>query len=207
MAGFIDLTNLKFGRLTVLYKTRLSSNNRWLWLCGCVCGNKKEIDGQVLRGGDSNSCGCLDKEQKRNICIQRNTTHGMRDTRIYAAWIDMKTRCNNPRSKAYPWYGARGIRVCPEWESFETFFKDMGHPPSPKHSLDRINSNDMYTKSNCRWVLPTVQQNNRTNNRLITHNGQTQTLQNWSKLTGIPRKTISNRIDRGWDVAKSLNFL
>lgn len=207
MPAFIDLSGKVFGRITVIGKTRISSNNRWLWLCKCICGNEKEIDGQTLRVGGSNSCGCLNEEQKRNICIVRNTTHNLSKTHPYTVWTNMKTRCNNPRNHKYPLYGARGIRVCPAWnESFEAFFADMGHPPSKKHSLDRIDVNGVYCKENCRWVLQVVQQNNRSNNRLITHNGITHTLQEWSKLTGIPRKTISNRIERGWPVDKSLNF-
>lgn len=205
MPAFIDLTGQKFGRLIVLSKSSTQRNRRWLWNCKCICGNEKLIDGQTLRSGESNSCGCLNDEQKRNICIKRNTTHGLAHNRIYSIWTDMNTRCNNPNCKKYPRYGARGIRVCAEWEKFEQFFADMGHPPSDKHSLDRIDCNGPYTKENCRWVLAVVQQNNRTNNRLITHKGQTNTLQQWSKLTGIPRKTISNRIARGWEVAKALD--
>lgn len=206
MGIFIDLTNKKFGRLTVLSKSKIGPNKRWLWFCKCSCGTEKEIDGQTLRAGESQSCGCFNADQKRLICFQRNTTHGMGKTKIYKIWIDMRNRCNNPNNNQYHRYGAKGIFVDPKWDNFMGFFNDMGYPPSAKHSIDRINTYGPYSKNNCRWVLPVVQQNNRTNNRLITHNGKTFTLQQWAKLTGIPRKTISNRIDRGWPVDKSLNY-
>ncbi len=83
----------------------------------------------------------------------------------------------------------------------------MGHPPSDKHSLDRIDPNGMYCKENCRWATQKTQQNNRRNNRLIEYNGETKTLQQWSEATKIPRKTISNRIARGWPIEKTLNFI
>ena len=37
----------------------------------------------------------------------------------------MKDRCNNPKNKGYSRYGERGIKVCPEWEKYEGFEKDM----------------------------------------------------------------------------------
>jgi DNA-binding transcriptional regulator WhiA len=44
-----------------------------------------------------------------------------------------------------------------------------------------------------------------TQNRFIEFNGEKNSLANWSKLTGINRKTISDRIDMyGWTVEKAL---
>lgn len=202
-----DLTNQSFGRLKVIKRCGVNPKGKATWECICECGISKVIVGQSLYDGSSKSCGCLNLEQKRDICLKRNTTHGMRRTQAYAVWTNMKTRCNNPNRIKFKIYGGRGIKVCDRWNNFESFIEDMGHPPSPKYTLDRIDSNGGYEKSNCRWVLQVVQQNNRRNNRLITHNGVTHTLQNWSKLTGIPRKTISNRIERNWPVDKALNFI
>jgi len=206
MGAFIDLAGKKFGRLTVVKRTTKSKNNRWLWLCKCSCGTEKEIDGQTLRAGQSSSCGCLNSEQKRFMCFKRNETHGMSHLRVYRVWTDMRNRCSNPNNAKYHIYGARGIKVCPKWDHFDLFLKDMGHPPSPKHSSDRIDPRGPYIKSNCRWAIQKTQQNNRRNNRLITCDGRTQTLQQWAEELGIPRKTISNRIDRGWTVERALNF-
>lgn len=205
MPALRNLSNQVFGRLTVIDRAGVNPKGKATWNCICACGTRKVVIGQALSDGATKSCGCFDKDQKREICIKRNTSHGMRHTRTYRIWTDMNTRCKNPNNNKYEIYGERGIKVL--WNSFETFFADMGHPPSKRHSLDRIDANGMYCLDNCRWVLPVVQQNNRTNNRLITHNGTTHTLQEWSKLTGIPRKTISNRIARGWEVNKALDFI
>lgn len=72
----------------------------------------------------------------------------------YNRWYNMHQRCGNPKADNWKWYGARGIRVCPEWSSFEQFQLDMGSPPTPLHQLDRIDSDKDYCKANCRWVLP-----------------------------------------------------
>ncbi|HAA6812140.1 TPA_asm: AP2 domain-containing protein, partial [Listeria monocytogenes] len=60
----IDLTNKKFGRLTVKEFVR-SENGNALWNCFCVCGNEKEVLAQHLKRGHVQSCGCLAKENGR----------------------------------------------------------------------------------------------------------------------------------------------
>lgn len=72
----------------------------------------------------------------------------------------MRYRCQNPNHKWYSHYGARGIAVCAEWESFTQFLADMGQPPAEKHSLDRIDPDKGYCPENCRWADLTSQARN-----------------------------------------------
>src|SRR5579863_7091724 len=84
----------------------------------------------------------------------------------YITYAGMKQRCSNPRASSYQWYGGRGITVCSRWwTSFANFIADMGPRPSPKHSLDRIDSNGNYEPNNCRWA--TVAEQARTRRRVI----------------------------------------
>jgi hypothetical protein len=76
-----------------------------------------------------------------------------------------KTCCNNPKYKDY---GGRGISVCDRWlKSFTNFYNDMGKRPSSRYSLDRINNNGNYSKSNCRWATCTEQSLNRKTSNII----------------------------------------
>lgn len=79
----------------------------------------------------------------------------------YAAWNNARQRCTKEHHPQYHNYGARGITMCAEWtRSFAQFFADMG-PKPPGSSLDRIDNDGHYEKTNCRWADWTTQANNR----------------------------------------------
>jgi hypothetical protein len=167
----------------------------------CACGGVTIATTSNLRRGNTNSCGCLCKE--RTSIAKR--THGKTKTPEYKAWCDMKDRCSNDARDDFKWYGGRGITVYPEWmDNFDTFLKDIGKKPSPRHSIDRIDNSIGYFPGNCRWATQKTQQNNRRNNHLITFNGITQSIQQWTDAFGMKRGTIAARLDRGWPIEKAL---
>lgn len=83
--NFKDLTNRKFGRLTVLKRTKYN-NSFGYWLCKCDCGKETIVYTERLTRGETKSCGCLNKE----LMVKRNYIHGIRNTRVYSIWNETK---------------------------------------------------------------------------------------------------------------------
>ena len=95
------------------------------------------------------------------------TTRACYMTLTRVSWFNMRARCTNPRATAFDRYGARGIRVCARWRSFENFLRDMGERPVGR-TLDRIDSDGNYTPKNCRWATRSEQERNKRSSRWAT---------------------------------------
>jgi hypothetical protein len=63
----------------------------------------------------------------------------------------MRNRCLNPRHRSYDRYGARGIKICPRWNDYTIFLRDMGPAPSPEHTIGRQDADKNYCPCNCQW--------------------------------------------------------
>lgn len=201
MGCFIDLTGLKFGRLTVLSKGH-KENGMIYWNCECDCnkGVSFEVKSVLLRYGKTKSCGCLKKE----TVIQRNTTHGMGHSKLNMVWSEMKSRCTNSNHKRYSDYGGRGITVCESWNKFENFYNDMHASYSEGLTLDRIDNSSGYCKENCRWVSALEQNNNKRNNVYETAFGIKATRSELCDMFKIPRCTFYYRLNKGMTIEQAL---
>jgi hypothetical protein len=150
----------------------------YYWTCECACGTIRTIRDSSLKSGKSSSCGCV-----RTQVLLNRKTHGMTNTAEYRGWQDMKSRCLNPKNISYKRYGGRGITVSERWlNSFENFYADMGDRPEGEHiSLGRIDNDGPYSRANCRWENPTMQNRNKGNNVQITSQQfGTRTLTEWA---------------------------
>jgi hypothetical protein len=194
----------RFGRWTILHEVEphraLDGKGYRRFRVRCDCGTEAERYFMTLRLKTSNSCGCLRQE----VTARRNYRHGLADTPEYLAWQNMWKRCTGQRREDYRLYGGRGITVCPEWKSFETFYADMGPKPSPRHSLDRLNNDGPYSRENCAWRTLKEQGRNKRSNRLLTLDGETRPLVAWAELLGIDQSTLWTRLDDGWSVERAL---
>jgi len=194
----------KFNRLTAVRFIEKRERGRQYWLFRCKCGKDKVIMADYVKNGRSKSCGCLQKEWAK-INGKNKKTHGMSGSKTYFAWRNMLNRCFNKKIPKYKNYGKRGIRVCDRWLKFENFYEDIGNITAEK-TLDRIDVNKNYCKENCRLVSMKIQQNNRSNNHLLTYRGRTQTIAQWANKKRINYHTLLWRLKSGWSISKALNF-
>lgn len=132
--------------------------------------------------------------------------HGLSNNKFYSNWRHMMHRCFNPKNDRFKDYGGRGITVSVEWQVLANFIKWCESSNYKEGlTLDRINVNGNYCKENCRWSTPKQQSNNTTRNHLLSHNGKTQNITQWSAESGINRSTLYLRIRRGWTAEKALS--
>ena len=130
-----------------------------LYKCG-FCGNEFRTQIKSVKCGDTKSCGCYKSSKLSN----RSKTHGLRSTRLYGIWADIKKRTLNPKDKKYSDYGGRGITICDEWKndvkSFYDWAMSNGYEENKGLSIDRIDNDGNYEPSNCRWVSNNIQNRN-----------------------------------------------
>lgn len=131
--------------------------------------------------------------------------HGLSHTREYKIWAGIKQRCLNPKDTGYVWYGARGIGVCKRWHKFENFWKDMGKCPTG-FELERLDNEDDYKPSNCKWMSHQENCMNRRMGKPFTSHGvkYKNMADACRKLNKSYQMTIV-RIFRGWTIDKALH--
>lgn len=123
------------------------------------------------------------------------------NTPMYRRWYNIKSRCQNPKNEKYRLYGGRGICLDPRWEDFSTFYRDMGDPPSPRHTVDRIDNEGPYSPENCRWATPVEQSNNKRTNVRVAG----QTLTENARRLGLTPEALRYRMSRGFTESQVLS--
>lgn len=186
--SFVDISGIQVGNYSVLTWIKPPRQRGVLWLCRCRCGRFRVKRGPELKYGLVKAC--------RHCC---NSKYGAAvGTRLLSIWQNMLYRCRNKNSTSYERYGGRGITVCERWaNSFETFRDDMGDPPGPDHSLERLNNSGPYEKSNCTWATSGEQCRNRRSNVMFTIEGRTQCLTDWASEFGVSKTAAWSRYKRG----------
>lgn len=186
-----NLIGNKYGFLLVVSSAgsrRVGKQTHAWWLARCDCGVELEVRASRLKEGSTRSCGHLSRTGGK-------VKHGMSRSKVYRVWQQIHQRCSNPNNRSFKNYGARGIKVCERWHTFDNFYKDMGSPP-PKFTLDRVDNSGDYEPDNCEWVTYIDQANNRRTNVSITHKDKTMTLSQWARELNINENTLRTRYRR-----------
>lgn len=197
MGALIDMTGKMFGRLRVVERSATQRRAHVTWTCVCACGTVVHVSGPELRGGDTQSCGCLARERR----LAAHIKHGMSKHPGYQAWCSMKARCA-PDGQFADAYFRRGITVCERWEyDFEAFWEDMGITFRKGLTLERVNNDKGYSPENCIWADHFVQANNTRRSRIIETSKGPMTVAQAARAFGVPRPTISERLRLGKSIA------
>jgi hypothetical protein len=67
MPNFLDLSNRRINRWTVLKE---AGRNKWgqaIWHCRCECGTERVVQSTALVQGHTNSCGCYKRDKLRKL--------------------------------------------------------------------------------------------------------------------------------------------
>lgn len=184
------LIGTRFNRLTPIRRL-LTGYQQVTYLCQCSCGSTCVVAGASLVSNNTKSCGCLFRDTVRSF----SRTHGQSNTRAYTIWASMKQRCLNPNVAAYKYYGGRGVKVCDDWLQFSRFLADMGQP-TPRAKLERIDNNGNYQMDNCRWATSREQSRNTRWNVILSFDGKTMCLKDWSIEVGRNYPTLLTRAKR-----------
>lgn len=145
----IDLTDLRFGALTVI-AVHSAKDGDVRWRCACDCGGEAVALTTNLRRGRTTRC----------LPCARQRPGERKAHPLYLTWREMRRRCSDPKATSYPRYGGVGVRVAARWEDFDTFVADVGPRTSPDHTLDRLDSAGDYGPGNCRWATAVEQGRN-----------------------------------------------
>lgn len=197
--------------------TKIEFNGKLAYVaehCRDIGVNEKTVYSRQHRTGET-ILECLEYYQENgvNSGIRHRHRHSrkIKDMRLYRKWYSTKQKCENPKHIAYPRYGAKGIKVCERWQVYENFEKDMlesflEHVEQygiKDTTLDRFpDKMGDYEPNNIRWATMKEQQNNRTNNRMITED---LTVAQFAEKYNIPYSTVLARLNKGWSVEEILN--
>ena len=195
----------RFGRLVLIKEVASKFDRRnykvRMVLCLCDCGATRDVRYHDLKRGQIASCGCITRERLTKLRV----THGLKGHPLYAIWSQMKGRCYRVKHNSYKNYGARGIKICPEWLSdFQSFYTwATTHDWGPDLQIDRRDNDGPYSPANCRWVVSQVNANNKRNNIVYTYFGTALTLSEASREYNICRGTLKHRIqEQGYSPAR-----
>lgn len=163
-----------------------------------------ESDLECLKYYQENGVNPVIKHRHKHRCK-------IKDMRLYNKWWSTKEKCENPKHIAYPRYGAKGIKVCERWQNYknfendllESFLKHIEEYGIKDTTLDRFpNKMGDYEPNNVRWATMKEQQNNKTNNRMITKDLNTS---QFAEKYNIPYNVVLARLNAGWSIDEIIN--
>lgn len=142
----------KSGELEVLERAgRVPNTTNVIWRVRCSCGSVLDLTSTTFR--IRKSCPKCAHARGAALRIRHGESKKRGRTSLYSIWQAMRSRCGNPKSSSYRWYGGKGIVICEGWQRFEAF-RDWAVAAgyAPGLTIDRVDSTAAYCPENCRWT-------------------------------------------------------
>lgn len=189
----------KYWSLTIISEVIPCTKDRKV-LCLCDCGKYKEISLYNIRLWKTTSCWCV-QSTRASVLFRK---HWLSWSRSYSTWEWMKQRCYNNKHQQYKDYWWRWIII--EWESFEDFHDDIWCKLTEWFSIERVDVDGNYSKSNCTLIPRSRQIYNTTRTIWVTYEWKQMCLSEACKLKWVSYWRIKNRIrNLWWSVDRALN--
>lgn len=130
-----DLADQRFGRLTAIRPTeKRDASGSIIWECQCDCGNTIYYSTNTLNVGKTQSCGCLQKEKrKESISYRRDFVE---DTSVSRLIVAKKPRSDNTSGCPGVSYDKKNGR----WTARIAFQKKQYYLGSYINRIDAINA-------------------------------------------------------------------
>lgn len=188
-----DRTGEILGKYKFLYQEGLNDRNEMTYAVQCMkCGFIRH--GQTyskLKRRANTKCFHIDDYKKQNNA-------NWYSSRLRNIYVDMKRRCNSPKSASYYRYGGRGIKVCELWETNPQAFNDwaIDNGYTDNLTIDRIDNYRGYSPDNCRWVTKEFNSAHQRTTHYVTVNGITHTFPEWCEIIGLEESRLNHTYHR-----------
>lgn len=200
----------KIGLLTVASTHIRLDGGGYEYLCTCSCGSVVARGVRYIRYSVKPSCGChkINESAKAGA---RSRTHGLtvgtqQERKLYDVHRQMIRRCSDPSCQDYKAWGARGISVCDEWLDPIKFVKwAIASGYKVGLTIERVDNDLGYMPDNCTWIPNCEQAKNTRRLRFVEAFGESLSVADWSRKTGIPYRTIMSRLRYGWTPERVLS--
>jgi hypothetical protein len=151
MRKFEDITNKKFGKLTVTGFNR-KDKTYYFWNCHCDCGNDIIVSKNNLKSRTTSSCGCISRQLGKHS-LRFSGYEEIPGSYIGKKKFDSKKRhIRYAVSKKHLWeLFLKQNRKC-ALSGRDIKFQTCQGDYSATASLDRIDSSKGYVKGNIQWL-------------------------------------------------------
>ena len=167
--------------------------------CECSCGRWVCLRRSAYKSGKTVSCGCyrepVDEGYKHGYASKSSPYYW-----LYSRAVDQQHRCS-PKGKYHP----KGILF--KFKSLEDAVDHYLTLPgcSKDNQIDRIDNTGHYEAGNVRFVSPKQNGRNKSNNVMLSYQGEVRPLSEWAEKFNLPFQVVWSRIQvMKWDTASAL---